>query len=41
MKVRIGVSRMRQTLSSLMVCASTPFTESMTMVAESTAVSVR
>jgi len=41
MKVRIGVSRMRQTFNSLMVCASTPFTESMTMVAESTAVSVR
>ena len=41
MKVRIGVSRRRQTLSSLMVCASTPFTESITMTAESTAVSVR
>ncbi|XQU70844.1 hypothetical protein OJJOAM_003633 [Cupriavidus sp. H18C1] len=41
MKVRIGVSRSRQTFSSLMVCASTPLTESITITAESTAVSVR
>jgi hypothetical protein len=41
MKVRIGVSRRRQTLSSLMVCASTPLTESITITAESTAVRVR
>ncbi len=41
MNVRMGVLRRRQTLSSLMVCASTPLTESITMTAESTAVSVR
>ena len=32
---------MRQTLSSLIVCASTPLAESITITAESTAVSVR
>jgi len=41
MKVRMGVSRMRHTCSSLMVCASTPLTESITITAESTAVRVR
>ena len=41
MKVMIGVSRRRQTSSSLIVCASTPLAESMTITAESTAVSVR
>ncbi len=40
-KVMMGVSRMRHTLRSLMVCASTPLTESITITAESTAVSVR
>ena len=41
MKVRIGVSRKRHTSMSLMVLGSTPFAPSMTMSAESTAVSVR
>ena len=35
MKVRMGVSRLRQTFRSLMVWASTPFSESITMTAES------
>ena len=39
--VMIGVLRMRQTLSSLIVCSSTPFAASMTMTAASTAVSTR
>ena len=41
MKVMIGVSRKRQTSISLMVRSSTPLAQSMTMRAESTAVSVR
>src|SRR6185437_941338 len=41
MKVMIGVSRARQTSSRRMVCASTPFTPSITMSAASTAVSTR
>ena len=41
MKVMIGVSRMRQTSSSLIVCASTPLAQSITISAESTAVSTR
>ena len=41
MKVMIGVSRRRQTSMSLMVRSSTPLPQSMTMSAESTAVSVR
>src|SRR5947208_15682138 len=41
MKVKIGVSRKRQTSISLMVRSSTPLAQSMTMRAESTAVSVR
>ncbi len=41
MKVMIGVSRSRQTSISLIVRSSTPFAQSMTMSAESTAVSVR
>jgi len=41
MKVMIGVSRSRQTSMSLIVRSSTPFAQSMTMSAESTAVSVR
>jgi hypothetical protein len=40
-KVMIGVLRRRQTSSSLMVCASTPFAASITMTAASTAVSTR
>ena len=40
-KVMIGVSRRRQTSSSLMVCASTPLAASITMTAASTAVSTR
>ena len=40
-KVMIGVCRSRQTSRSLMVWLSTPFTESITMRAESTAVSTR
>ena len=41
MKVMIGVSRSRHTSISLIVRSSTPFAQSMTMSAESTAVSVR
>jgi hypothetical protein len=41
MKVMIGVSRSRHTSMSLMVRSSTPLAQSMTMSAESTAVSVR
>ena len=41
MKVTIGVSRMRHTSSSLMVCSSTPLAASITIRAESTAVSTR
>ena len=41
MKVMIGVLRIRQTSMSLVVCASTPLAESITMSAESTAVSTR
>ena len=41
MKVMIGVSRRRQTSMSLMVRASTPLAQSITIRAESTAVSVR
>ncbi len=40
-KVMIGVSRSRHTSISLMVRSSTPFAQSMTMSAESTAVRVR
>jgi hypothetical protein len=39
--VMIGVSRSRQTSSSLIVCASTPFAASITITAASTAVSTR
>ena len=41
MNVMIGVSRSRQTSMSLIVRCSTPFAQSMTISAESTAVSVR
>ena len=41
MKVMIGVSRSRQTSISLMVRASTPLAQSMTISAESTADKVR
>ena len=41
MKVMIGVSRSRHTSISLIVRSSTPFAQSMTISAESTAVSVR
>jgi hypothetical protein len=41
MKVMMGVSRRRQTSSSLMVCSSTPLAASTTMTAASTAVSTR
>ena len=41
MKVMIGMSRRRQTSNSLRVCASMPLAASITMTAESTAVSVR
>jgi hypothetical protein len=41
MKVMIGVSRRRQTSISLMVRSSTPLAQSITISAESTAVSVR
>ena len=41
MKVMIGVSRSRHTSISLMVRSSTPFAQSITISAESTAVSVR
>ncbi len=40
-KVMMGVSRSRQTSISLMVRASTPLAASITISAESTAVSVR
>ncbi len=40
-KVMIGVSRSRHTSMSLMVRSSTPLAQSITMSAESTAVSVR
>jgi len=40
-KVRMGVSRSRQTSISLIVRSSTPLATSMTISAESTAVSVR
>ena len=40
-KVMIGVLRMRQTSSSLIVCASTPLAASITITAASTAVSTR
>ena len=40
-KVMIGVSRSRQTSSSLIVCASTPLAASITISAASTAVSTR
>ena len=39
--VMIGVSRSRQTSSSLIVCASTPLAASITITAASTAVSTR
>jgi hypothetical protein len=41
MKVMIGTSRRRQTSNSLRVCGSMPLAASITMTAESTAVSVR
>ena len=41
MKVMMGVSRSRQTSISLMVRASTPLAQSITISAESTAVRVR
>ncbi len=41
MKVTIGTLRSRQTSNSLRVCASIPLAASITMMAESTAVSVR
>jgi hypothetical protein len=41
MKVMMGVSRRRVTSISLMVRSSTPLAQSMTISAESTAVSVR
>jgi hypothetical protein len=41
MKVMMGVLRMRQTSMSFLVWASTPLALSMTMIAESTAVSTR
>ncbi len=40
-KVMIGVARSRQTSSSLIVRASTPFAASITITAASTAVSTR
>ncbi len=40
-KVRIGRSRSRQTSNSFRVWLSTPFAPSITMIAASTAVSVR
>jgi hypothetical protein len=40
-KVTMGMPRMRQTWNSLMVCGSTPFTQSMSMMAVSAADSVR
>ena len=41
MKVKIGMWRRVQTLKSFRVCASTPFEASITMTAESAAISVR
>ena len=41
MKVMIGTLRRRQTSNSLRVCSSMPLAASITMTAESTAVSVR
>ena len=41
MKVKMGMCRSVQTLNSLMVWASTPLAASMTMTAESAAISVR
>ena len=41
MKLMIGVSRMRHTSISLIVRSSTPLAQSMTIRAESTAVSTR
>ena len=41
MKVMIGMSRRRQTSNSFSVCGSMPLAASSTMIAESTAVSVR
>ena len=41
MKVKIGMPRMRQTWNSLMVCGSTPLTQSMSMTAVSAAARVR
>jgi len=41
MKVMMGVSRRRHTSSSLIVCASTPLAASITITAQSTAVSTR
>ena len=40
-KVMIGTMRSRQTSNSLRVCGSMPLAASITMTAESTAVSVR
>ena len=41
MNVKIGMCRITQTLNSLIVWASTPLDASMTMTAESAAISVR
>ncbi len=41
MKVMIGTSRRRQTSKSFRVCSSMPLAASITITAESTAVSVR
>ena len=41
MKVTIGMPRIRQTWNSLMVCGSTPLTQSISMMAVSAAASVR
>ena len=40
-KVKIGIWRMVHTLNSFLVCASTPLDASMTITAESAAISVR
>ena len=40
-KVMIGTERIRQTSNSFLVCGSIPLAASITMIAESTAVSVR
>ena len=40
-KVKIGICRMTQTLNSFLVCASTPLEPSITITAESAAISVR